>query len=171
MLETGSAYLKEAAQRVLEAARARDIQIAAAESCTGGQIASLLTEVPEFGRFFDRGFVAYTEDAKIDLLGVPAIAIARHGAVSPEVARLMAVGALSASKAQIALAVTGYAGSAGPHDEAGLVYLATLDCHGAAIIRECHYGDADRERVKDLATHAGLEVLESAIRGMGDPEK
>jgi len=155
--------LQAIAQRALELAEARDIQIATAESCTGGQIASLLTGITSLGRFFDRGFVAYTDDAKTDQLGIPATAIARHGAVSEQIAKMMAKGALERSKAHIAIGVTGYAGPAGAHDEAGLVYLATIDRSGACAVRECRFGNAERDRVKDLATRAALEMLGEGI--------
>ncbi|WP_408587886.1 CinA family protein [Novosphingobium sp.] len=94
--------------------------IATAESCTGGLLASLLTDLEGFGSVFDRGFVTYAEKAKVEMLGVPATMIAQRGVVSSAVARAMAEGALHRSSATIAIGITGFAGPAGPRDEEGL---------------------------------------------------
>ena len=94
--------------------------LATAESCTGGLVAALLTEIPGSSAVVERGFVTYSNEAKTDMLGVPADLIAAHGAVSEPVARAMAEGALAHSRADVAVAITGVAGpSGGSDDEAG----------------------------------------------------
>ena len=102
------------------------LKLATAESCTGGLIAAILTEVPGSSDVFERGFVTYSNEAKTELLGVPAELIEKHGAVSEEVARAMASGALGHSRADIAVAVTGVAGPGGgtTAKPVGLVHLA-----------------------------------------------
>ena len=110
--------------RVLNEACARDLRLATAESCTGGLLASLLTDVEGSSHAFDRGFVVYTDEAKRDLLGVPDAVLREHGAVSRAVALAMAEGALERSPADVALAVTGFAGRAKDGEEPGLVHLA-----------------------------------------------
>lgn len=105
---------------------ARGQSLATAESCTGGLIAASCTEVAGSSAWFERGFVTYSNEAKTDLLGVPADLIARHGAVSEEVARAMAAGALAHSRADVAVAVTGVAGPTGGSvaKPVGTVWLA-----------------------------------------------
>lgn len=155
--------LAEAARRVLSAAKARGWTLATAESCTGGLVASLLTDIPGFSACFDRGFVTYSEAAKCDLLGITPIELARHGAVSEEVARHMAQGALDRSGADAALAITGFAGPGGPRDEPGLVYLAVRGRAGQAMLRECRFGERSRAETRCLAAEAGLALLEAVL--------
>jgi nicotinamide-nucleotide amidase len=100
--------VEEATRRLLDKACERDLKLATAESCTGGMLASLLTDVEGVAHAFDRGFVTYTDDAKTEMLGVPQALIDAHGAVSKEVAVAMAEGALARSRANIALAITGW---------------------------------------------------------------
>ena len=101
------------AETVLDACRANGIRLATAESCTGGLIAATLTAVAGASDVLDRGFVTYTNEAKHDLIGVPMTTIEAHGAVSEEVARAMAEGALARSRATIAVSVTGLTGPGG----------------------------------------------------------
>lgn len=160
-----AAALSAHAVRVLGGAKRRGMCIAVAESCTGGLLASLLTDQDGLGHCFDRGFVTYTDEAKSDLLGIERIEIERHGAVSAPIAAAMAQGALARSKADLALAITGFAGPAGPHDEPGLVHLACA-AHGAPLVaRECHFGPLGRERVRNLAVQRALEMIEDAVEG------
>ncbi|MEI9965273.1 MAG: CinA family protein [Caulobacteraceae bacterium] len=113
------------ARRVLDEARRRRLRLVTAESCTGGLLASLLTDIPGCSHAFERGFVVYTEDAKRELLGVPAHLLQSPGPVSEEVARAMAEGALAHSHGDLAIAVTGYAdGLAGPAGKSGIVHFA-----------------------------------------------
>lgn len=106
------ALLHEAAS-LLDACRARGVKLATAESCTGGLIVAALTAIAGSSDVVDRGFVTYSNEAKTEMVGVPAELIARHGAVSEEVARAMAEGALARSRADIAVSVTGVAGPSG----------------------------------------------------------
>ncbi len=105
---------------------ARSLTCAAAESCTGGLVAGAITDVAGSSGWFDRGFVTYSDAAKIDLLGVPAATLERHGAVSEATARAMAEGALARSRADLAVAITGIAGPAGgtPGKPVGMVCFA-----------------------------------------------
>jgi nicotinamide-nucleotide amidase len=108
-----SAALLDDAASLLDACRARGVMLATAESCTGGLIAAALTAIADSYDVVDRGFVTYSNEARTDLVGVPAELIARHGAVSDEVACAMAEGALARSRAAIAISVTGVAGPGG----------------------------------------------------------
>ncbi len=113
------------AARLLNTCRAKNLRVATAESCTGGLIAAALTHAAGASDVFDRGFVTYSNEAKTELLGIPADLIAKHGAVSEEVARAMAAGALRLSRASMAVAVTGIAGPGGGSAEkpVGLVWF------------------------------------------------
>ena len=113
-------------EAIAAALRARSWMLAAAESCTGGLIAAECTSLAGSSDWFERGFVTYSNAAKTEMLGVPDELIARHGAVSAEVANAMAAGALAHSKAQLAVAVTGIAGPSGatPGKPVGTVWLA-----------------------------------------------
>src|SRR5262245_8526576 len=110
---TFDASIIAAAERVLASARERSLLIVTAESCTGGLIAGVLTEIPGSSIVFERGFVTYSNAAKVGELGVPETVLARHGAVSAETARAMAEGAIAHSLADISIAVTGIAGPDG----------------------------------------------------------
>jgi nicotinamide-nucleotide amidase len=157
-----AAALAEQAVRVLDKVRRRGLTLATAESCTGGLLASLLTDQEGFGHCFDRGFVTYTEQAKADMLGIALVDIKRHGAVSAEIGAAMARGALARSEAGIALAITGFAGAAGPDDEVGLVHLACAARGGRLASRACRFGELGRERVRNLAVQRALEMIEEA---------
>jgi nicotinamide-nucleotide amidase len=98
---------------VLKAACDRELRVATAESCTGGLLAALLTDIEGCSHAFERGFVCYTDEAKIEMLGVDADLLARLGAVSHDVAEAMAAGALARSRADIALSITGYTDNSG----------------------------------------------------------
>ena len=130
MTETLSPVLPDdidrAARDVLEAACARKLSLATAESCTGGMLASLLTDVEGVSSTFERGFVTYSNAAKTEQLGVDPALIAQHGAVSEVVARAMAFGAVRHSQARVSIAVTGIAGPDGgtPEKPVGTVWLA-----------------------------------------------
>ncbi len=158
------AAVVDAARRVLEAACARDLTIVTAESCTGGLLASLLTDVEGASHAFERGFVVYSAKAKCELLGVAAEKIERCGAVSEDVARAMAEGALLHSDGDIALSITGFAGAGAPGDEPGLVHLACRRrSDGKVWHRECHFGDRGRGPVREAALEVALGLLEEAV--------
>jgi nicotinamide-nucleotide amidase len=159
-----SSALLSLAKTVLDEARAKDVRVATAESCTGGLIAGLLTEVPGSSDVLERGFVVYSNRAKQDLLGVPGELIADHGAVSEEVARAMAQGALAHSDVQAAVAVTGIAGPGGGTDAkpVGLVHIAA--CRDETVLHEVHrFGDIGREGVRAKTVEAALVLLRRLI--------
>ncbi|MEQ1611572.1 MAG: CinA family protein [Hyphomicrobiaceae bacterium] len=135
--------------------RSRKLMVATAESCTGGLIAALLTEIAGSSDVVERGFVTYSNDAKVEMIGVPRALIDAHGAVSEQVARAMATGALAASKADIAVSVTGVAGPGGGSIEkpVGLVHFSAVRKGGAVIHHEARFGDLGRSGIR-LATVA-----------------
>lgn len=156
--------LVERAAELLHLCEARALRIATAESCTGGLVAALLTEVPGSSRVVERGFVTYSNEAKSDLLGVQPDLIARDGAVSEAVARAMAEGALARSRADLAVAITGIAGPGGatPTKPVGLVHFAVAQRDTATRHLERHYGDLGRGRVRGLAAADSLLLLRQA---------
>ena len=155
------------AERVLAAARARGIRLATAESCTGGLVAGLLTEIPGSSDVVERGFITYSNAAKSEMLGVPAELIRNRGAVSPEVARAMAEGALARSAADLALAVTGVAGPGGgsASKPVGLVEFACAARGGTTVLATERFGDLGRGQIRLRAVAAALSLFERAVDG------
>jgi nicotinamide-nucleotide amidase len=153
------------AEHLLTTARAGGVRIATAESCTGGLIAALLTEIPGASDVFGRGFVTYSNKAKEDMLGVPAATLRQHGAVSEPVARLMAEGAIRNSTAQLSVAVTGIAGPGGGTEEkpVGLVHIAVARAGEPTLHRECRFGDIGRGEIRLASVAAALEMLQSLV--------
>jgi nicotinamide-nucleotide amidase len=135
---------------LLEACRERKLRLATAESCTGGLIAAILTETPGSSDVFERGFLTYSNEAKTEMLGVPADLLARRGAVSEEVARAMAQGALDHSCADIAVSVTGVAGPGGGSEAkpVGLVYFGASRKGGDTLHREMRLGEIGRRQIR-----------------------
>ena len=142
----------------------RELTVATAESCTGGMLAALLTDIEGCGHGFDRGFVTYSKQAKAEVLGVERELIEQNEAVSEAVARAMAEGALERSTADIALGVTGFAGPAGKGCEEGLVHMAAAVRDGPTSHRVEHFGAAGRGPVRIMALRAMLEMLEQALQ-------
>ncbi len=117
--------LDKKAEKVLEAFRRKNLMLVAAESCTGGMLSMVMTDIAGSSDVFERGFVTYSNEAKVESLGVDGKLIAKHGAVSAEVAEAMAKGAIAHSKAHVAVAITGVAGPGKSEKKpAGLVYIA-----------------------------------------------
>ncbi len=143
---------------------ANGLKLATAESCTGGLIAGLLTEVPGSSAVVDRGFVTYSNAAKAQMLGIDSHLIKRHGAVSEAVARAMAEGALGHSPVDVAVAVTGVAGPGGGSAEkpVGLVHFAARARDGVLIHREMRFGDIGRANVRLATIHEALILLRQA---------
>lgn len=162
--------LMTAAAALLDTLRRRRLRLATAESCTGGLIAGLLTEIAGSSDVLERGYVTYSNQAKVDCLGVAMTLIERHGAVSAEVAAAMAAGALATSQADIAIAVTGIAGPGGgtPSKPVGLVHLAVAQKHGTPIVQECRFGDIGRTGVR-LATVREALALTSRFLAEATP--
>ncbi len=145
-----------------DALRARGWRLASAESCTGGLIAAACTSVAGSSAWFERGFVTYSNEAKMQMLGVDAGLIARHGAVSEEVARAMLSGTLATSPVQLAVAVTGIAGPGGavPGKPVGTVWLAWGTVASAHALRL--QLDGDRTAVRVATVQAALHRLIAA---------
>jgi nicotinamide-nucleotide amidase len=145
--------------------RAAGLMAATAESCTGGLIAGLLTEIPGSSDMLERGFVVYSNAAKEELLGVLPETLAKHGAVSAETARAMAEGALAKSGADIAVSVTGIAGPDGgtAAKPVGLVHFACARRGAPTVAREERFGDIGREAVRLASVRVGLDLLEAAL--------
>ena len=151
------------ARAVLDAARARGWKVATAESCTGGLVAGALTEIPGSSDVFDRGFVTYSYPAKVAMLGVPQVLLTDHGAVSESVARAMAEGALAASDAEVAVAVTGVAGpGASERKPEGLVWFATATADEIRA-EKLEFGALGRARVRTRSVETALTLLLRAI--------
>lgn len=149
------------AAEVLEAARAGNDLIATAESCTGGLVSAALTSVPGSSDVFDRGFVTYTNTAKSEMLGVPFWLIEKHGAVSEEVARAMAGGALAHSTATIVVAITGIAGPGGGTADkpVGLVHFAAERRDLPTQHQRVAFSDLGRDEVRRRSVACALRML------------
>ena len=139
------------------------LTVSTAESCTGGLLASLLTDIEGAGHGFDRGFVTYDARAKQDLLGLTPEMTDRNQAVTSAVARAMAEGALQNSNADIALSVTGFAGPAGEGSEEGLVHFGCARRNQTTMLREEHFGPIGRGPVRIAALRVLLEMLEESL--------
>ena len=153
------------AEQLLAACRNNNIKIATAESCTGGLIAGCLTAVAGSSDVVERGFITYSNEAKSEMLGVPAELILRVGAVSEEVSRAMAEGALEHSRAQLTVAVTGVAGPGGGTAEKpiGLVHLSCSRKDGATR-HERHMYEGDRDAVRWATVEAAVDMALPAIK-------
>ena len=149
---------------VLALARARGVMIATAESCTGGLIIGRLTDVAGSSDAVDRGFVTYSNAAKIEMLGIRPETLAAHGAVSQEIAAEMAEGALAHSQAGIAVAVTGIAGPGGSeHKPEGRVCFGIADRHGVRT-ETVEFGAIGRAEVRAATVGHALSLLKAALR-------
>lgn len=158
-------HLLNLARLILDEARTRRVKIATAESCTGGLIAGLLTEIPGSSDVVERGFIVYSNRAKEELLGVPGDLIADHGAVSEPVARLMAEGALNESRANLSIAVTGVAGPGGGTalKPVGLVHIAVARENQPIFHQAMRFGDLGRSEVRRLTIIEALDMARQMI--------
>ena len=156
-------HLDEQAERLMHRLCDRKLKVATAESCTGGMLAALLTDIEGAGHGFDRGFVTYTKQSKSDLLGIPRELLDNNDAVSAIVACAMAEGAIDRSEADIALGVTGFAGPAGEGCEEGLVHFALARRGGETLHREEHFGALGRGAVRVKSLGVLLEMLEQGL--------
>lgn len=148
------------ARQVIETAAARGLTLATAESCTGGLVAAALTAVPGSSAVVERGFVTYSNAAKTELLGVPADLIETRGAVSEAVARAMADGAVTHSRARVAVSVTGVAGPGGGSADkpVGLVHFGAVGPAGAVHVAH-RFGNPGREEVRLASVRVALQLL------------
>lgn len=160
------------ARSVIDAARDKRLRIVTAESCTGGLIAGCLTAIPGSSDVVERGFVTYSDDSKTELLGVPPELIAKHGAVSLEVARAMADGALAHSCAQLAISCTGIAGPGGrtATKAIGHVCFGCVSRSGessravnAASAVATDFGDIGRDEVRVKSVETALTLLQGML--------
>ena len=142
----------------------RKLTVATAESCTGGMLAALLTDIEGASHGFDRGFVTYSKDAKTELLGISPALLDQNEAVSEVVARAMAEGALRRSKADMAIGVTGFAGPAAKGCEEGLVHFALARRGGRTVHRVEHFGPKGRGAIRVESLNSMLEMLERALK-------
>ena len=151
------------AEKLLQAARESGAIIATAESCTGGMVAAAITDIAGSSAIFDRGFVTYTNDAKIEMLGVKQATLDAHGAVSEQVAQEMAIGAINNANATIAVSITGIAGPGGSdHKPEGRVCFGL--CHqGKTTTQTVKFGALGRTQVRDAARNHALDLLLGAV--------
>lgn len=160
---TASDLLAERAKTILAGFCERDLKLTTAESCTGGLVAALMTDIEGCSHAFERGYVTYTDASKHECLGVNPDLLRQKGAVSKEVAIAMADGALRLSGAQVAVSVTGFAGPGGEYDEEGLVHFA-LAREGAATIHEQQsFGPVGRDRIRQKSLETVLCLLERML--------
>ncbi|BCX88219.1 nicotinamide-nucleotide amidase [Methylomarinovum tepidoasis] len=157
--------LSELSRLVGERLRGRGLLLATAESCSGGWIAKCITDVPGSSGWFDRGFVTYSNAAKMEMLGVRAETLGRFGAVSEETVREMAAGALAYSCAGVAVAVSGIAGPSGgtPDKPVGTVWLA-WQMKGQAPVARWYHFNGDREAVRRQAVATALQGILDVCR-------
>ncbi|MDP1872568.1 CinA family protein [Phenylobacterium sp.] len=162
---TVPAPIDDLARQVLRLACDRDLKLATAESCTGGLLASLLTDIPGCSHAFERGFVVYTDAAKHELLGVRQSVLDIEGAVSEAAALALAEGALERSQADVVAAITGFTDPGpSPEEEAGLVHFAAARRGGPSPShRRMRFGAIGRARVRQEALQTALEMMRDEI--------
>jgi nicotinamide-nucleotide amidase len=163
--------IADLAEAIVHKAGAEGLLIATAESCTGGLIGAALTDVPGSSAAFERGFITYSNDAKAELLGVSRALLRRGGAVSAEVAKAMAKGALARSRADIAVAVTGIAGPDGGNAEkpVGLVWFAIATRESLRAERRV-FADGSRGFVRTKTVETALGLIAAALNASAASE-
>ena len=156
--------IEAAARRLVKVATDKGLWVTTAESCTGGLVGAAITCAAGSSAVYDRGFITYSNAAKVVLLGVDEDLLREHGAVSEPVARAMAAGARGRAGAQIGLGVTGVAGPGGGSEgkPVGLVHFGLALPDGSTQHREMRFGDLGRDRVRLEAVKVALELLEGA---------
>lgn len=161
-----SLEIETLARLVIDDARERSLRIVTAESCTGGLVAAAICAIPGASDVFERGFVAYSNRAKQELLGVSGDLIADLGAVSEPIARMMAEGALENSHAHVAISITGVAGPGGatPLKPVGTVHLATARANQSVHHRQEFFDLDSRWDIQIAATQVALEMLRDRLR-------
>ncbi len=157
--------ITDLATRILESARAKGYKVATAESCTGGLIASALTDIAGSSDVVDRGFVTYSNDAKQQMVGVRAVTLDKFGAVSSAVAKEMAYGALANSLADITVSVTGVAGPGGGSADkpVGLVWFGLAENGMSPYAEKMLFGDVGRAEVRERTVAHALSMLLKAL--------
>jgi nicotinamide-nucleotide amidase len=158
--------LRNLALLILDDAEQARLKIATAESCTGGLVAALFTDIPGSSTVFERGFVTYSNKAKEEMLGVPGDVLADYGAVSEPVSRMMAEGAMKNSRANIAVGITGVAGPGGgtKMKPVGLVHVACARENRAVVHEMLQLGDIGRTAIRMEAVETALKLIQVQIR-------
>ncbi|WP_205570717.1 CinA family protein [Brevundimonas naejangsanensis] len=157
--------IEATAEAVIGRAKAAGLMVAAAESCTGGLVSGALTAIAGSSAVLDRGFVTYSNEAKVEMLGVSEDVLARFGAVSEPTARAMAEGAVVRSRASVAVSVTGIAGPGGGSADkpVGLVHFAAVGADGRVVHLEKRFGDIGREAIRLESVRTALGLLLEAV--------
>jgi len=157
--------LLKSAETLLADLTKAELKLAAAESCTGGLVSALFTEIPGCSHVFERGFVVYSNEAKRDMLGVPGDLIADHGAVSEQVAIAMAEGAIRNSRAHLAVSITGIAGPDGGTavKPVGLVHFGACRKGGATLHEEHRFGSIGRDAIRMKSVEAALDLIRKLL--------
>lgn len=158
--------LERRARLLVDLYASRKLMLATAESCTGGLVAGLITEIAGSSAALERGFVVYSNQAKMDLLGVDAATLEAFGAVSAQTARQMAAGALARSRADVAVSITGVAGPGGgsPEKPVGLVHFGCARRGGEIVHVERRFGDVGRAEVRRASVAQALDLLVEAAQ-------
>ena len=156
--------IRSKAEALIESCRQRRLMLTTAESCTGGLLSALITEIPGSSDVFTHGFVTYANEAKKSMLGVGGLNLKFHGAVSDDVAIAMAEGALKKSEAAISVSITGIAGPGGatPDKPVGLVHLASAR-KGYKTLHQQFNFSGDRSEVRLRAVLAAIELLQQQL--------
>jgi nicotinamide-nucleotide amidase len=157
----------EAAKRLLDICRRKNLTVATAESCTAGLVAGTLTEIPGVSSMLDRGFITYSNEAKRDMLGVSPATLKTHGAVSRETAEEMARGALAHAPVDLAVSVTGIAGPDGgsPEKPVGLVHFAAATRSGRLVHAQKRFGDIGRPDIRKQSVLQAFRMLHDLAEG------
>jgi nicotinamide-nucleotide amidase len=158
--------LRNLAMLIVDDATQARLRICTAESCTGGLVAALLTDIAGSSKVFERGFVTYSNNAKAEMLGVAGDVLADYGAVSEPIARMMAEGALEASRANIAVSITGIAGPGGgtPMKPVGTVHVACARENRAVIHEMLQLGDIGREAIRMASVETALNLIQLQMK-------
>jgi nicotinamide-nucleotide amidase len=159
--------IQDAARRVLDLCKARGLMVATAESCTGGLVIGALTEIAGSSAVVDRGFVTYSDEAKQQMLGVPAVTLREHGAVSRQTAEAMVKGVLAHTDVALAVSVTGIAGPGGgtPEKPVGLVHFAAASRAGRFVHQERRFGEIGRSDIRRQSVLQALALLQQLAEG------
>jgi nicotinamide-nucleotide amidase len=163
-MSTFTVSLLQTAEQLLQHLREKKFTLATAESCTGGLVSALLTEISGSSDVFSHGFITYANAAKISMLGVEESLIQTHGAVSEQVACAMAQGALRVAEADVSIAITGIAGPSGAtkNKPVGLVHIACVRA-GFTTLHSVHHFAGDRSAVRLQAVAAALELVQRQL--------
>ncbi|MFZ5963781.1 CinA family protein [Thalassococcus sp. BH17M4-6] len=157
---------QELAAAILDLARAKGLTVTCAESCTGGMVAAALTDIAGSSAIFERGFVTYSNAAKTDMLGVPAALLDAHGAVSEEVAQAMARGALTAARADVAVAISGIAGPGGSEFKPEGRVCYSVSTPRGTTSETVEHGAQGRAEVRAAATRHALVLIQEALNAL-----